>query len=121
MEKQIPDLAEHSGVASLASTRAAFYAVFDGHAGKNAADFCAENMATIIAEKISSPLDNENVRAAIRDGFKETDSRFLAMAADKGWTDGCTAVTATFINDTCFLGWVGDSKVSATHASGKLK
>jgi hypothetical protein len=51
------------------------------------------------------------VRAAIRDGFKETDKRFLALAAEKGWQDGCTAVTATIINDTCFLGWVGDSKV----------
>jgi integrin-linked kinase-associated serine/threonine phosphatase 2C len=118
VEKQIPDLAEHSGVSSLASTRAAFYAVFDGHAGKNAADFCAENMATIIAEKIEKPLDNENVRAAIRDGFKETDRRFLALAAEKGWTDGCTAVTATFINDTCFLGWVGDSKVRRTPRVG---
>ena len=44
VEQQIPDLAEHSGVPSLAGVRAAFYAVFDGHAGKNAAEFCAEHM-----------------------------------------------------------------------------
>ena len=113
VELQIPDLGEHSGQACLsraAGVRAAFYAVFDGHAGKNAADFCAEHMANIIAAKIEKPLDNENVRAAIREGFKETDKQFLKLAAEKEWKDGCTAVTATIINDVCFMSWVGDSK-----------
>lgn len=44
VEQQIPDLCEHSGQEILKSVRSAFYAVFDGHAGKNAADFCAEHM-----------------------------------------------------------------------------
>jgi integrin-linked kinase-associated serine/threonine phosphatase 2C len=110
VEQQIADLCEHSGQASLAGVRSAFYAVYDGHAGKNAAEFCFENMAKIIAAKVSNPLDNENVRAAIKEGFKETDQKFLEVAAEKGWKDGCTAVTLTIINDVCFLGWVGDSK-----------
>ena len=146
VEVQVHDLCAYS--ASLHGVRAAFYAVFDGHAGRNAADFCAENMARCIAVRIQKPLDNENVRAAIRDGFRETgsssgspaartrrhsiamslqydvpvfpltslrmichaDKLFLGLAAEKGWTDGCTAVTVTVINDVCFVGWVGDSK-----------
>ena len=43
VEVQVHDLCAYS--ASLHGVRAAFYAVFDGHAGRNAADFCAENMA----------------------------------------------------------------------------
>ena len=70
----------------------------------------ATDMAKIIAGKIEKPLDNENVRAAIRDGFKETDKQFLRLAAEKEFKDGCTAVTATIINDVCFMAWVGDSK-----------
>jgi hypothetical protein len=44
VELQIPDLGEHCQQSTLAGVRSAFYAVFDGHAGKNAAEFCAEHM-----------------------------------------------------------------------------
>ena len=37
-----------------------------------------KDMAKIIAAKIDTPLDNENVRAAIREGFKETDRHTCA-------------------------------------------
>jgi serine/threonine protein phosphatase PrpC len=63
-----------------------------------------------IAAHMSAPGDNDVVRKAIVDGFKETDATFCAEAAQKGLRDGCTAVTVTLVFDTLFVGWVGDSK-----------
>jgi len=109
VEIQIPDLAPH-GSSALAGTRCAFYGVFDGHAGRSAAEFTAEHLHANIASRIEAPSDNEQVRKAICDGFKETDQKYCALANQQGYKDGCTAVTLTIIKDVCFVSWVGDSK-----------
>mmetsp|Transcript_34641 Transcript_34641/g.54086 ORF Transcript_34641/g.54086 Transcript_34641/m.54086 type:complete len:284 (+) Transcript_34641:225-1076(+) len=109
VELQITDLAE-KGPDCLKSVRSAFYAVFDGHAGVAAAQYAEENLPINIANKIETPTENENVRKAILDGFKETDREFIKLANEKGLKDGCTAVTVTVINDVMFIAWAGDSK-----------
>ncbi|KAJ1479239.1 phosphatase 2C-like domain-containing protein [Baffinella frigidus] len=122
VELQVFDLAAF-GPPALAKARTAFYAIFDGHAGRAAAEFCEEHLLKIAAH-ISAPgdndvvrkaiiegfKDNDVVRKAIIEGFKDTDAAFLAETAEKGLRDGCTAVTATIVDDTLFVGWVGDSK-----------
>ena len=94
----------HGG--SLGHVRCGYYALFDGHAGRFAADYCAEKLHVNIASKIETPTDNENVRKCIMEGFKDTDHGFLTLAASKSYKDGCTAVTATLIRDILFIAWV---------------
>jgi integrin-linked kinase-associated serine/threonine phosphatase 2C len=106
----VPDLSLAGDFPALTKTRSAFFALYDGHAGRSAAEFCAEKLHTNIASKIETPKENESVRKAIFDGFKETDTNFLALAASKNYKDGCTAVTVTIVQDIMFVAWVGDSK-----------
>ena len=106
----VPDLSQAGDFPALAKARSAFFALYDGHAGRSAAEFCAEKLHVNIASKIEIPRENESVRKAIFDGFKETDTTFLALAASKNYKDGCTAVTATIVQDIMFIAWVGDSK-----------
>ena len=104
------DLSAAGDFPHLSKVRSAFFALFDGHAGRSAAEYCAEKLHINIASKIEVPTENENVRKAIFDGFKETDSSFLALASSKNYKDGCTAVTAIIVRDVMFVAWVGDSK-----------
>jgi hypothetical protein len=106
----VPDLSVVGDFPALTKARSAFFALYDGHAGRSAAEFCAEKLHANIASKIDTPRENENVRKAIFDGFKETDTTFLALAASKNYKDGCTAVTVTVVQDIMFVAWVGDSK-----------
>ncbi len=46
----------------LKGIRSAFYAIYDGHAGRNAADYAAENLHVNIASRIGDGADNETVR-----------------------------------------------------------
>jgi serine/threonine protein phosphatase PrpC len=104
------DLGSAGEFPSLSTVRSAFFALYDGHAGRFASEFCAEKLHLNIASKIEHPTINENVRKAIFEGFKETDNAFLALASTKNYKDGCTAVTATLVQDILFVAWVGDSK-----------
>eukprot|EP00961_Rhodomonas_salina_P130323 1754644-Rhodomonas_salina.1 len=108
VEIQVPDLSVYGS--ALAGVRSAFYAVYDGHAGRSAAEYCAEHLHAKIASKIEAPSDNDQVRKAITDGFKETDQAYITLANQKGYKDGCTAVTLIVMKDVCFVAWVGDSK-----------
>lgn len=94
----------------LTGVRSAFYAIYDGHAGRHAADYCAEHMHENIASRVKEGADNDSVRKAIMEGFKETDERYIALCAENNLRDGCCAVTATIVRDTVFVAWVGDSK-----------
>ena len=114
----VPDLRLSGDFPALTKARSAFFALYDGHAGRSAAEFCAEKLHANIASKIEIPGENESVRKAIFDGFKETDTNFLALAASKNYKDGCTAVTVTIVQDITFVAWVGDNKaVLATLAA----
>lgn len=53
---------------------ASYYAVFDGHAGYQAAVFCATHLHQYLAESRHYPTDPER---ALRDAFLTTDARFI--------------------------------------------
>lgn len=68
-----------------------FYAIFDGHAGARAAQFCTENLHIILAEKFPKAFRNEssstNVERDMKryfvETFKQCDEEFLKKAAQK--------------------------------------
>ncbi|KAL9935300.1 hypothetical protein V8E36_005648 [Tilletia maclaganii] len=70
-----------------------FFSVFDGHAGKQAAEFCGahfhEYLLKTIVENPSSPVPD-----ILNATFQNVDRRLSELAKEQGSSSGCTAVTA---------------------------
>jgi len=87
----------------------AFYAVFDGHGGKQ----CA-----IVAEKelhkqiLNNPdfLSGKDIEGALAKAFRDTDDIIARKAQEEGWNNGSTAVIVLIIDDTIWLANIGDSE-----------
>lgn len=85
----------------------AFYAVYDGHGGKNAADMAeAELHKTIIQD----PAFLSSIEQAIKNGFEKTDKKILETATNEKWTNGTTAVICFIIGTTLYVANTGDSE-----------
>ncbi|KAJ3342914.1 Protein phosphatase 2C 1 [Gonapodya sp. JEL0774] len=73
-----------------------FFAIYDGHAGKAAADWCGNNLhgvlANVLAENPSMPVPQ-----ALHKTFLLTDER---LAERKGLHSGCTAVVSLLRTET---------------------
>ncbi|CCH45591.1 hypothetical protein BN7_5174 [Wickerhamomyces ciferrii] len=67
-----------------------YFAIFDGHAGKEAAKWCGQNLHSIIEKKIIEN-ENEDVRDILNQGFLEADEQIVKNL--KG-SSGCTAAVA---------------------------
>ncbi|MCP9262215.1 Integrin-linked kinase associated phosphatase [Dirofilaria immitis] len=65
--------------------RSAFYAIFDGHAGRRAADFAAERLPSRLKKK-------------------------LEACRRPSWKDGTTATTILLVNNIIYCANIGDSK-----------
>ncbi|KXS19598.1 PP2C-domain-containing protein [Gonapodya prolifera JEL478] len=100
---------------------AGFFAIFDGHAGKAAADWCGNNLhqvlETVLAENPAMPVPE-----ALHKTFLLTDEK---LAERKGLHSGCTAVVSLLRTETrptsgdsapapkrvLYTGNVGDARV----------
>jgi len=98
----------------------AFYAVYDGHGGKNAADITAELLHKNIIE---DPSFLEDISSAIKTGFERTDKLILEQATKGKWANGTTTVTCFIVNNLLIISNTGDSEaVIATRTeSGGLE
>ncbi|KAG7694690.1 hypothetical protein KL929_003598 [Ogataea haglerorum] len=67
-----------------------YFAVFDGHAGKNAARWCGSNLHNILVEKIMDD-DNVDLRENLNSSFLEAD---VQMEREIQGSSGCTAAVA---------------------------
>ncbi|KAK7067719.1 Protein phosphatase 1D [Halocaridina rubra] len=97
----------------------AFFGIFDGHGGKEAANFAKDNlMDEIVSLRAFWSDDDEDVLAAIKEGFLQT---HLAMWKEldrwprtaSGWpsTSGTTASVAFIRRQKMYIGHVGDSGI----------
>jgi len=86
----------------------AYYAVFDGHGGKDAADMAADLLHKEVV-KLPSFLSG-NLAEALNQGFASTDKQILETGAKQKWTNGATAVVVFIIRNTLYLGNAGDSE-----------
>ncbi|KAE8225873.1 hypothetical protein CF319_g1449 [Tilletia indica] len=70
-----------------------FFSVFDGHAGKHAAEFCGkhfhEYLLTTIVENPVAPIPD-----VLNKAFQRVDRRLSEQSKQQGSSSGCTAVTA---------------------------
>ncbi|PHJ16139.1 protein phosphatase 2c domain-containing protein, partial [Cystoisospora suis] len=107
------------------STRAVFYAVYDGHNGEEAVNFVQENLHRNIFRHKAFHFD---VPKAIRAGFQATDNALKSMVWERirneGFDDqdispfssGSTACTALVNDSQLYIGNLGDSRCVLSRA-----
>uniref|UniRef100_A0A182P4H9 PPM-type phosphatase domain-containing protein n=1 Tax=Anopheles epiroticus TaxID=199890 RepID=A0A182P4H9_9DIPT len=87
----------------------AFYGVYDGHGGQEAASFAASHLHYYIAQSEHYPHDMEQ---AFREAFQKTDKLFLEKCENHHLNSGSTAVACVhhIHSKRIDLAWVGDSQ-----------
>lgn len=86
----------------------AYYGVYDGHGGKNTADFVQEELhKTIFA---TEEFKSRKPKEAISVAFEDVDKRIIEKANNEGWMNGSTAVVGLLLDKTLFMANVGDAE-----------
>ncbi|XP_076624811.1 uncharacterized protein LOC143343624 [Colletes latitarsis] len=85
---------------------ASYYAVFDGHGGRDAALYSAIHLHQYLVESIYYPIDPER---ALREAFTTTDTQFMEKLKIQKLSGGTTAVCTLLLNKKLYVAWVGDS------------
>ncbi|CAL4063507.1 unnamed protein product [Meganyctiphanes norvegica] len=85
----------------------AYYAVFDGHAGTDAAVYSAAHLHQFM---IQNPLYDKDPVAAIKHAFHITDTNFIKKAQKERLKGGTTAVVALIREKRLVVAWLGDSQ-----------
>merc|ERR1719481_2429901 len=77
-----------------------YYAVFDGHAGTDAASYAASNLHEMLVGSVHYPSDPVQ---AFRDAFQTCDKEFTARSKKSG----STVVCALLKGDHIYVAWLG--------------
>ncbi|GAV63040.1 LOW QUALITY PROTEIN: PP2C domain-containing protein/DUF868 domain-containing protein, partial [Cephalotus follicularis] len=83
-----------------------FFGVYDGHGGKKAAEFVAENLHTNIIEMSKHCEDNKGKLEAVKAGYLKTDQDFLKQ----GLGSGTCCVTALIEGQELVISNLGDCR-----------
>ncbi|KAM9332191.1 protein phosphatase 1E [Pholidichthys leucotaenia] len=86
----------------------AFFAVFDGHGGVDAANYAANHLHVNLARHESLSQDPGE---ALRKAFKITDEWFVKKAKRESLRCGTTGVVTFVQGQTLHVAWLGDSQV----------
>ncbi|XP_039123889.1 probable protein phosphatase 2C 27 [Dioscorea cayenensis subsp. rotundata] len=102
----IDNLVDHLGGVACFPSPGAFYGVFDGHGGTDAASFVRENLLRFIIEDTHFP---NYVGKAIKSAFMKTDHAIAdSISIDK--SSGTTALTALIFGRTLHIANAGDCR-----------
>mmetsp|Transcript_37455 Transcript_37455/g.94165 ORF Transcript_37455/g.94165 Transcript_37455/m.94165 type:complete len:409 (-) Transcript_37455:28-1254(-) len=95
--------------ASLGSM--SYFAIFDGHAGSEAAKFASENLCELLAADRTALLSEPS--EALRRALARTEEEWLERARSREWMDGTTAAVALVdrAGCRCIVGNIGDSEI----------
>ncbi|KAI8352220.1 phosphatase 2C-like domain-containing protein [Mortierella sp. GBAus27b] len=103
-----------------------FFAIFDGHAGKAAADWCGKHFHEVFSRILEEKGDAPEVdfQELVSDAFLTVDKK-LAEALQQGRSSGCTAVMAYIRKEgdkrVLYTGNVGDARVVLCHKEGAVR
>ncbi|XP_018547414.1 protein phosphatase 1E [Lates calcarifer] len=86
----------------------AFFAVFDGHGGVDAAIYAANHLHVNLVRQESF---NQDPSEALCRAFKVTDERFVKKASRENLRCGTTGVVTFLRGQTLYVAWLGDSQV----------
>ncbi|XP_076108667.1 uncharacterized protein LOC143076712 isoform X1 [Mytilus galloprovincialis] len=84
-----------------------FFAVFDGHAGLEAANYAAAHVPYHFVQNSAFPKDPAG---AMKAAFKSTDEKFIVKAVRERIKSGSTGVLAFIDESKLHISWVGDSQ-----------
>lgn len=94
-----------------------FFAVYDGHGGRECVDFVWYNLHRIFVHKLNKKggLDRsvrvrEDITEALYEAFLETDARFLTPSAGQQSTSGCAAVVLLSVGGLLWCANAGDCR-----------
>ena len=82
-----------------------YYAVFDGHAGTDAAAYAAAHLHELLVESSSYPAD---LVQAFNEAFVSCDKTFVSTSKKSGSTAVCTLIKGEFL----YTAWLGDSQAT---------
>ncbi|KAM5573895.1 putative protein phosphatase 2C 27 [Rosa sericea] len=102
----VDNLVEHLGETSAIPSPGAFYGVFDGHGGTDAASFIRNNILRFIVEDSHFPTCLER---AIKSAYVKADHAF-ADASSLDISSGTTALTALISGRTLIIANAGDCR-----------
>eukprot|EP01102_Stenamoeba_stenopodia_P021981 TRINITY_DN89_c0_g1_i2.p1 TRINITY_DN89_c0_g1~~TRINITY_DN89_c0_g1_i2.p1 ORF type:complete len:450 (-),score=95.97 TRINITY_DN89_c0_g1_i2:118-1467(-) len=86
-----------------------FYAVYDGHGGREAAEKVEKHLHRCIVE--DPAFAEGKVEEATRNGYFKADSIMLEEAKVEGWTSGAVVVTSLLKGNTLYIANAGDSEI----------
>uniref|UniRef100_A0A8B9G1C0 PPM-type phosphatase domain-containing protein n=1 Tax=Amazona collaria TaxID=241587 RepID=A0A8B9G1C0_9PSIT len=89
-------------------TDRAFFAIFDGHGGVDAANYSATHLHVNVGlheEIVKNPAE------ALKCSFQKTDEMFLFKAKREKLRSGTTGVSALIVGNKLHIAWLGDSQV----------
>jgi len=88
--------------------RHAYYAVFDGHGGQDAANMAADLLhKEVIAD---AAFKEGHLPKALQSAFSSTDRKILDAGKAQRWTNGATAVVVFIVGNKLYLANAGDSE-----------
>eukprot|EP00842_Homolaphlyctis_polyrhiza_P004553 jgi/Hompol1/5099/HPOL_001898-RA len=90
------------------SERIAFFAVFDGHGGKNVAQFCGSQVHHIVSR--TAHFQNKNYGLALKKGYLDTDVELRNDPNFAREQSGCTAISVIITDTAIYSGNAGDSR-----------
>ncbi|AQL07408.1 probable protein phosphatase 2C 32 [Zea mays] len=90
----------------------ALFGVFDGHGGKNAAEFAAENMPKFLAEEFKKVNGGGEIEGAVNRGYLKTDEEFLK----RDESGGACCVTAVLQKGGLVVSNAGDCRAVLSRA-----
>ncbi|KAH7280783.1 hypothetical protein KP509_36G014400 [Ceratopteris richardii] len=104
----VNDLEEYLGPEALIMTSGSYYGVFDGHDGKNAAQFVKEKLLNYIVSDVAFPIA---VEEAVQHAYLETDAAFAnACSLSNALSSGTTAITVLILAREIFVANAGDCR-----------
>ncbi|XP_020529920.1 probable protein phosphatase 2C 8 isoform X3 [Amborella trichopoda] len=103
--------------------RCSFYAIFDGHGGRLAAEYARNHLhANVLSAGLPRELmDLKVAKKAILEGITlhlKTDESLLKESATGGWHDGATAVCVWILGQTVLIANIGDAKAVLARSTG---
>ncbi|CAK9220497.1 unnamed protein product [Sphagnum troendelagicum] len=105
---RIDDLETYLGSQGGGEASGAFYGVFDGHGGKDAAFYVKENVLQYILDDIAFPTAIED---AVKSAFLRLDDAFAnACSVDHDLSSGTTALTAFLSGRNLLVANAGDCR-----------
>ena len=105
--------------------KVSFFAIYDGHGGKNCAEYLRDNLHNFICNDINFP---NNISESIKNGFLKAENDFLNNYALNSYNNnisdrsGSCAVIILIVDNKVYIANVGDSRcIMSTHNGKNLR